>query len=196
MYELKPLPFAYDALDGITEQVTRWHYDVIYAGFVEKRNEVERKLESVDRSESNPRHSEFSGLKRDEVSVTNGMNLHSLYYKVLGGDGNPEGTMILQRIIDDFGSLEIWQEDFVACARSSMGWALLAWDSIGDKLRNYVDSSESHGVWGAFPLIVLDMAEHAYYYDHGPKRSAYIDAFLANLNWQTIDTCYQRTVRE
>ena len=63
-------------------------------------------------------------------------------------------------------------------------------------MRNYTADSDTHGIWGAIPLIVLDMAEHAYYYDHGPKRTPYIQAFLANLNWQSIDQRYTSVVQE
>lgn len=195
-HEQKPLPYAYDALEGITEQATRWHHDDIYATYVEKRNEVERKLQAADLSTANPSHSELGTLKRDELSVTNGMNLHRLYYEMQGGDGNPEASAILDRLKDDFGSFESWQEHFTACARCSRTWTILAWDSIGDKLRNYTADTDYHGVWGAIPLVVIDMAEHAYYYDYGPKRSAYIQDFLKNLNWQAVDSRYQRVVQE
>lgn len=196
-HEPKPLPYPYDQLQGISEQLTRWHHDDIYASFVEKRNEIERKLEAVDRSTANPRHSDYADLKRDESRVTNGMVLHQLYYDILGGDGAlPEDSPLFARIRDDFGSFETWRDDFVACARATQGWAILAWDSFGDRLRNLVAEDDERGVWGMVPLVAIDMAEHAYYYDHGPKRRPYIAAFLANLSWPAVERRYRALVRE
>ena len=39
-YKVKPLPYAYNALDGISEQTNRYHHDTHYAGYVNKRNEI------------------------------------------------------------------------------------------------------------------------------------------------------------
>lgn len=195
-HEPKPLPYAYDALEGISEQTTRWHHDEVYASCVEKRNEIERKLQTADRSTANPRHSEFAHLKRDESAITNAVHLHQLYYDSMGGNGDPADTAILDRIRDDFGSLEAWQDDFGACARAAGAWAVLAWDSLADRLRNYTAGADGTGVWGAIPLMVIDVAEHAYFYDHGPKRGKYIEAFADCLNWKAVDARYQAAVGE
>ncbi len=39
--------------------------------------------------------------------------------------------------------------------------------------------------WEAeFPLLVLDMCEHAYHLDYGAAAARYIDAFMQNVNWE------------
>ncbi len=195
-HEVKPLPFAYDTLEGISEHVTRWHHDRIYTTYVERRNDIERQLQTVDRSTANPLHSEFAALKRHELRVANGMVLHQIYFEVLGGDGSSAHTRIHARIEDDFGSLASWREDFTACALSAECWAVLAWDGAVDRLRNLVLDHDSAAAGGALPLIVIDVAEHAYFYDHGPKRAAYVEAFIGNLNWKQIERRYVQVVPE
>jgi Fe-Mn family superoxide dismutase len=40
---------------------------------------------------------------------------------------------------------------------------------------------------GGSPLLVLDMFEHAYAMDYGSKAAAYVDAFLAIINWPVVN---------
>jgi Fe-Mn family superoxide dismutase len=43
-------------------------------------------------------------------------------------------------------------------------------------------------VAGFMPVLVMDVWEHAYLLDYAPsKRSDYIDAFFANIDWRSVD---------
>ena len=42
-------------------------------------------------------------------------------------------------------------------------------------------------MWNATPLVALDVYEHAYFLDYRTDRAAYIDAFLENLDWSTVN---------
>lgn len=195
--EVKSLPFAFDALgSAISEQALRWYHDRIYAKLVERLHAVQRKLESVDRGGSNPHHSDFTDLKRAEHELGNGAALVQLFYDSVGGDGNPAGTAVLQRLRDDFGSQDSWAEDFSACAKATRRWALLCWHTQADVLRNHPINDESAGLWDVVPLLAIDCSERAYYYDHGPKRSAYISAILERINWKQIDKRYVAVTEE
>jgi Fe-Mn family superoxide dismutase len=44
-HELPDLPFEYDALEGISEDVGRFHRDRHHAGYVDGRNRAEERLE-------------------------------------------------------------------------------------------------------------------------------------------------------
>ncbi len=187
--KLKDLPYAYGALKGLSEQLVKWHHGVHHAGYVKKLNEIEATLETADKTAANANYSAYGELKRRETFNASGVLLHELYWESLGGDGKiDEGSGIAKKIIDDFGSFEKWQEDIVACAKASTGWAILCLDPADDKLRNYLCDSHNQGaVWGATPLLALDVFEHAYYHDYGPDRAKYITAFLENVNWKAVD---------
>jgi Fe-Mn family superoxide dismutase len=193
-FKPRPLPFAYDALKGISEQTNKYHHDTHYVGYVNKRNEIEKKLDTVDRSAANANFSEFAGLKRHETFNANGQVLHEIYWETLGGDGRPEGTVV-EQLKRDFGSFEKWREDFIACGKVALGWAVLAWDPSDGRLRNFTGDSHNQGaLWGAVPLVAMDCFEHSYYYDQGPNRAAYIEAYLGNIDWKKVDTRYERYV--
>lgn len=196
-HQVKPLPYAYDSLKGISEQVNKWHHDKHYAGYVAKRNEIETKLDAMKEKAGNMNYSEFGELKRRETFNASGQILHEIYYDVMGGDGTPDaGGEIYQKIEQDFGSFDAWVEDFKQTAMSSLGWAILCYDPSDGALHNFlVDFHNNGAVWGASPLVPIDVFEHAYYYDQGPDRGSYIDAFLGNLNWAKINDLYTKAVR-
>ena len=84
----------------------------------------------------------------------------------------------------DFGSAEAWRADLKATAMAGRGWAWTAYDWDEGRLFNYIgDAQNAFPVWNATPLVALDVDEHAYFFDFQTDRSAYIDAFLDNLDW-------------
>jgi Fe-Mn family superoxide dismutase len=191
-YEVKPLPYAYDALKGISEQVNRWHHDTHYAGYVKGRNEVEEKLAAMRNSGD---YSAVRGVKLNESHNASGQILHEIYYDIMGGNGEiDENLEVVAKIKEDFGSLDIWLAEFKAVAKASRGWCITCFDYKSGKLHNFlVDFQDLHAVWGATPLIPVDMWEHAYYPDQGPNKDPYLDAFLSNLDWSKINDLYLKT---
>lgn len=192
-HKIKPLPFAYTATKGISEQVNKWHHDTHYAGYVNKRNEIEQELAKVDKSKANANWSLFGSLKKQETFNANGQILHELYWNNLGGKGTFDNELaILKKIIKDFGSLELWKEDFISSAKIALGWTVLALDTSDGKLRNFTgDTHNQGGVWGAKPIIAIDVFEHAYYHDYGPDRAKYIQAYLDNIDWKKVNETFE-----
>ncbi len=192
-HQVKPLPFAYNALDGISEQTNKYHHDTHYAGYVNKRNEVENNLEKVDRSKAHANWSDFGELKRRETFNAAGMVNHEIYWDILGGKGKPEGSLI-DKIKADFGSFEAWMEDFKASAKTALGWTVLAFDFVDGRLHNFNGDSHDLGVWNTVPLVPIDVFEHAYYHDQGPNRANYIEAYLRNIDWKKVSTRFEKWV--
>lgn len=74
---------------------------------------------------------------------------------------------------------------------AARGWAVLAYDTRDKSLKVFTcDAHNQGGVWGAIPLIVLDVYEHAYFMDYGSDRKAYIESFLQQLNWARANDLY------
>ena len=164
---------------------------------------MKKKLEEKGaelRNLANANYSEFGELKRRETFNANGAILHDIFWENLGGTGNvDEAPKIKKKIIDDFGNVENWKLDLVATAISAKnsGWAVLAIDELSDgKLRNLlIDEHGVGAIWGAKPLIALDVYEHAYYHKDGPKRAVYIENFIKNLNWKRIEERFEKYIK-
>ena len=182
--ELKPALFE---LDGISRAAVEAHYK-LYEGYVNKRNEILRKLAEVDASSANQVYSDLRGLKVDLTFAIGGIKNHEVYFEHLGGGGgDPDGAMggLLAR---HFGSIEAWRADLKATGMAARGWAWTAYDWDEERLFNYIgDAQNTFPIWNATPLVALDVYEHAYFLDYQTDRSSYIDAFFNNLDWGVIN---------
>ncbi len=185
-------------LKGISAKTNDIHHGKLYAGYVNKRNEVEKTvadLESADLEAGNQIYSRLRGLKEGETFAANGMILHERFFSILGGDGLASGALF-DAITKQWGSYEKFVNMFTACGMAARGWAILAYDWSDRQLHIYTADAQNHGgVWGTTPLIPLDVYEHAYFLDFGADRKTYIGAFLANLNWDEINTHYLKIVK-
>ncbi|MFA6420479.1 MAG: superoxide dismutase, partial [archaeon] len=160
-----------------------------------KRNEIEKKLsENFDilRDSANANFSEFGELKRRESFNANGIILHDLFWETVGGTGDTNEAPNLKKQLEvDFGSVDNWKKDIKACAvaAKNSGWAVLVIDKLSDgKLRNLlVDEHGVGNIWGAVPLLCIDVYEHAYYHKDGPKRAVFVDNIIASIDWKKAE---------
>jgi Fe-Mn family superoxide dismutase len=171
-------------LPGLSQKMLAEHFK-LYEGYVKKSNEIQSKVEAADKSEANGVYSFIGELKRQETFAVNGMKLHEVYFGHLQGDGDTSKAPELVAMIEkDFGSIDAWKEEVLATGMSARGWAILAFDYRDNRLHVYGSDGHNVGaVWGAVPVIVLDVYEHAYFIDYGISRKAYIDTFFKNLDW-------------
>jgi superoxide dismutase, Fe-Mn family len=199
-YKPKQLSFR-TPLKGISDRTLQNHHDKLYAGYVEKKNEIENRLEELGReildgnsAGGNTTYSELRGLKDNETYAVNGVYLHEWYFDVLGGDGSHEKAPELAAALNgSYGSVERFIKYFSECAMAARGWSVLAWDTKEQRLWAYnCDAHNQGGVWGALPIIVLDVYEHAYFMDYGADRKKYIEAFWNNFNWSAANDLFKK----
>lgn len=181
---------------GLSEKTLNIHHDKLYYGYVDKKDEIQGKLDLLSRggdvTSANQTYSELRALKDGETFGVNGVYLHEWYFANMGGDGKMQGPLA-QALIQEFGSLENFVNYFTACGMSARGWTVLAWDTHDQALRIYNgDAHNQGGVWGAIPLLVMDVYEHAYFMDFGSDRKAYINNFMSNINWPKVEDRYSK----
>jgi len=188
--ELKPELYA---LDGISRASVEAHYK-LYQGYVSKRNEILKKLESVELGAANQVYSDLRALKVDLTFAVGGIKNHELYFEHLGGAGGEPDGAVAALIKRDFGSFAAWRADLKATGLAARGWAWTAYDWDEGRLFNYIgDAQNTFPVWNATPLVALDVYEHAYFLDFQTDRAAYIETFLANLDWSVVNDWAGRT---
>ncbi|MBP1658745.1 MAG: manganese and iron superoxide dismutase [Bacteroidetes bacterium] len=181
----------------VDAETTDWHYNTHHKGYVTALNNIEKALETADRSGANGNYSQIGELKRRTTWNHGGTLLHDIYWDVLGGDGDPnKGPEVKAAIEKEFGSFDAWKADFKATAISAKlsGWGVLTFDQLySHRLLNVLVDEHHYGaIWGGIPLIPVDVFEHAYYHKDGPKRALYIDNFIANLHWGRINARYKK----
>jgi superoxide dismutase, Fe-Mn family len=187
--ELKP---AVLELDGISRETIEAHYK-LYQGYVSKRNEILTSLDGVDLSSANQVYSQIRSLKLELTFAIGGIKNHEIYFEHLGGAGGEPAGVFAQLVKRDFGSVADGKADLRATGMAGRGWAWAAYDWDEGRLFNYLgDAQNSFPVWNATPLVALDVYEHAYFVDFGTDRSAYIDAFFNNLDYDVVNDWAQK----
>jgi Fe-Mn family superoxide dismutase len=182
--ELKPALYE---LDGISRAAVEAHYK-LYQGYVNKRNEILRTLDSIDLASANQVYSDIRSLKVDLSFAVGGIKNHEIYFEHLGGGGGDPDGLIGQLIARDFGSAADWRADLKATGMAARGWAWTAYDWDEGRLFNYLgDTQNTFPIWNATPLVALDVYEHAYFLDYQTDRASYINAFFDNLDWDVVD---------
>lgn len=188
----KPLRFDPAKLTGLSERLITSHWENNYQGSVRGLNTIETRLAAaMDDADFPP--VAYAGLKREELHRTGSVVLHEYYFGALGGNGNPGGS-IYEALHSWFGSFEAWEAEFRRTALSlagGSGWCVLSWNAHTSSLHNYWAWDHMHGAVTGAPLIALDMYEHSYHMDYGTAAARYIDAFMANLDWEVVDARYR-----
>jgi Fe-Mn family superoxide dismutase len=140
---------------------------------------------------------QLNGLKREELVATNSMLLHELYFGSLGGDGRTMVPAMTLAIDANFGSVDRWRAQFVAMGKAlggGSGWVLLTFMPRDGTLLNQWAADHTDAVAGGVPILALDMYEHSYHMDFGAAAGAYVDAFMANIDWAQVYERYQLAV--
>src|SRR5262245_33559177 len=192
-HEIVPLPFDAAKLAGISEKMIRSHWENNYSGAVKSVNKVEEQLAAVTKDTPG---FVVTGLRERELTYANSAALHEHYFGNLGGNGKASGA-VASALSDGFGSLARWEEMFRATGMSlagGSGWTVLDLDFNTGDLRTFWASNHTQCRAFAAPLLVLDMYEHAYAIDYGSAAAKYVDAFMANVNWEEVDRRFGKAV--
>lgn len=194
-YVAKPLKFEPDTLQGISQKTIDIHYGKLYQGYVAKYNEVLQKLKiaafSDQLEKANQSFSDWRSLQNSETFTLDAILLHEMYFANLGGNGSYKGLEIEKAIIEQYGSVDAFKNILVASGMSARGWVVVAFNSLDNKIHCYACDVHNQGaIWGAIPVLILDVYEHAYFIDYGSDRKSYIEAFWKNLDWSVINDRY------
>ncbi|HEY92700.1 MAG TPA: superoxide dismutase [Dehalococcoidia bacterium] len=179
-------------MEGFSETLLKNHF-TLYQGYVTNTNKLLDLLATV-LGEGKIGTPEYSELKRRMGFEFNGMRLHEYYFGNLGEKVALDKTGKLgSKLSADFGSYEDWEKDFKGTGTMrGIGWAILYQDSITGKLLNFwINEHETGHPAGCFPILVMDVFEHAYITDYGLKRVDYIEAFFRNINWAVVESRLQ-----
>ena len=168
----------------------------LYKGYLENFNKVSAKLDSADRSDVNSNHSEYRSLKLDETYNLNGTYLHEQYFANIG-DNNSQinmDTLSYMRLNRDFGTFDDWQKDFIACSLASRcGWTITYLNFYTQSYMNcFVDLHTKDIPAGMYPVIVMDMWQHAYYKDYLKDAKTYLVGMMKQLNWNVIEERFKK----
>ena len=195
-YHLAPLFCRPWTLNGITPRLIESHYEGNYGSALRRLNVITEELGALDHATTSPEI--VNRLKRDEAALLNSTLLHELYFASLGGDGRAVPETMAEALVRDFGSPDRWRREFIALAEAlagGSGWVLLTYVPRDGRLINQSGADHSQNIAGGIPILALDMYEHAYHIDFGTNASAYVAAFMRNIDWTAVQGRYEDATR-
>jgi len=181
--------------DLLSDGAIKSHLE-LYEDYITKFNLSSTKLDSADRSGVNSNHSDYRSIKLDETFNMNSAYLHELYFSNIGDSESKIAmdSLSYMRLNRDFGTFDDWQRDFMACAKSSRcGWVVMYMNMYTQTYMNcFIDLHADNVPVGMYPVIVIDMWQHAYYKDYLNDASTYLSAMMKQLRWTTIEKRFQK----
>ncbi len=191
-HTLPALKYAFDALEPhIDAQTMQIHHGKHHQAYVDNLNKALAGSEGADKSLEEL----MANISSYPVAVRNnggGHYNHSLFWSVLGPNagGEPAGDLA-NAINETFGSFDTLKEKMstAGATRFGSGWA---WLTIADgKLsvssspnqdNPLMDIAEVKG----FPILGIDVWEHAYYLKYQNRRPDYLKAIWNVINWEAV----------
>ena len=195
-----PLPYAYNALEPVIDaQTMELHYSKHAATYAKNLKEA-AEAEKIDTSK--PLEDVLKNISKYSPKVRNnggGHYNHELFWKSMQaqGEGKPSGKL-LSAVESLFGSFDAFKTKFSDAGKNRFGsgwaWLLVGADkklaigSTPNQDNPLMDISEIKG----YPLLGLDVWEHAYYLKYQNRRPEYIEAWWKVVNWDFVQKRFER----
>lgn len=199
-FVLPELPYAYDALEPyIDARTMELHHSKHHAAYTKNFNAAVQEAGLTGKTALEI----LSEVSKYPAAVRNnggGYLNHKLFWKMLApATGKQPSTELLNAINRDFGTLDAFKEKFNTAAKSvfGSGWTWLVAD--GGKLKITSTSNQDSPVMDiaaekGFPLLCIDVWEHAYYLKYQNRRAEFIDAFWNIVNWDFVSQRYTQSI--
>jgi Fe-Mn family superoxide dismutase len=163
----------------------------LYHQYVKDFNKVSAEIDGANRQESNSTTSDYRSRKIDETYSMNAAYLHELYFANISDlhSNIPMDSLAYMRLSRDFGTFDEWQQDFIACCLASQcGWAITYYNIFTRQYMNCAIDLHSLNVpVGTYPVIAMDVWQHAYYRDYLKDVKTYVFGMMKQLNWKVIE---------
>jgi Fe-Mn family superoxide dismutase len=197
---IEKLPYSYSALKQFIDPETMsFHYNKHYKGYVDKLNDAlsKKKYGDLDLEKIIKTISRFDKTIRNNAG---GAFNHALFWNMLTPEPKKLTGELYKKITKQWGTFTNFKKEFekVAKERFGSGWVWLVLTSRNtlkimstpnqdNPLMNVIEG-------GGFPLLGLDLWEHAYYLKYRNKRDEYILNFWKVVNWDFVTKMYEMKV--
>ncbi len=184
------LPFKFEALKRFVDSETMsYHYNKHYISFVNKLNDLLNKSDNRQ-DDLEVLIVNINDYDSDIRNNAGGAYNHSIFWKMLSTNHQEPDGLILKLIGKFFGSVKDFKKKFEALAKDKFnsGWIwLILTDSGALKLVITSDNENPLMLKLGFPLLGLDLWEHAYYLTYKDKKERYVENFWKVVNWDYVN---------
>jgi Fe-Mn family superoxide dismutase len=194
---IEKLPYAYSALKTFIDSETmNIHYNKHYKGYVDKLNDAlsKKKYGDLDLEKVIKTISRFDKNIRNNAG---GAFNHALFWNMLTPEPKKLQGELYKKITKQWGTFSNFKKEFEKQAKSRFGsgWVWLVLTSK-NTLKIMTTPNQDNPLMnviegGGFPILGLDLWEHAYYLKYKNKRDEYITNFWKVVNWDFVSKMYE-----
>lgn len=196
-FELVPLPYPYNALEPyIDAQTMTLHHDRHLKTYVDNLNSTLEKypayhnwsLQRLIRENGRLPYQIQTPVRNNAGGVYN----HNLYFSILNPGGTTSAGQLETAVTGAFGSMEAFYAKLKETALGVFGSGY-AWLVVNGAGRLRIVSTPNQDTplpYNFFPVLDLDVWEHAYYLKYQNRRADYIDGFFHVLNLAEAEQNY------
>ncbi len=198
---IEKLPYNFDSVETFIDSETmKTHYNKHYKGYVEKLNKELEKIKGkdLDLEQIIVSISKFNTKVRNNGG---GAFNHALFWKMLSPKKQTIEDPIKSKIEKTFGSFEKFKEEFETAAkdRFGSGWVWLILKDNG-RLKIVTTANQDNPLMNTekergYPLLGLDVWEHAYYLKYKNQRDKYVSNFWKVVNWGFVNDLYTTQIK-
>ncbi len=199
-FELPPLPYDYSALEPhIDTQTMQLHHDKHHAAYVTNLNNAVQgtQFEHMNIEELMRRINEVPENIRTAVRNNGGGHVnHTMFWEIMKPNGGGQPTGALGNAINQtFGGFDQFKAQLndAATKRFGSGWGWLVADQSGKLQIISTANQDSPFMDGHFPIMGIDVWEHAYYLKYQNRRADYLNAWWNVANWDEIARRFERS---
>ena len=197
-FTLPPLPYGYDALEpNIDARTMEIHHTKHHQGYVNNLNAAIEKAPELQNKSLEELLKNLSAVpEKVRTAVRNnagGHWNHSMFWTIMAPTAGGEPTGAIATAIDKaFGDFSKFKEQFNAAAsgRFGSGWAWLVTDPSGKLSTESTPNQDNPIMEGRFPILGVDVWEHAYYLKYQNRRADYLSSWWNTVNWPEVAKRY------
>ena len=197
-FDLIPLRYDYDALEPYIDTSTMIiHHNKHLGTYVNNLNAVLSKYPHLQKWSLEKLIKNYRSLPKEiQISVKNnagGVYNHNIFFNCMGPSGSEiEADTLTAAIEQNFGSMEDFQEEFRENALHvfGSGYTWLALNTYGKLLIVNTSNQDTVLNLNLFPVLLIDVWEHAYYLKYQNRRADYINNWFQVINWAGVQAYF------
>lgn len=197
------LKYTFDALEPTIDALTmETHYTKHHKAYTDNINAaIESTPELQNRCVKEILRNIDSVPQNVRATVRNnggGFVNHNLYFDIISPNPTKEPTgELAEKITKTFGSLVNLKQQLtdLALKQFGSGWAWLAVNEQTKELAVLsTPNQDSPFMLGYYPILGIDVWEHAYYLKYKNLRKSYVEGFLELIDWDRVNAHYNKAL--
>jgi len=201
-FTLPPLPYPYDALQPyISKETMEYHHDKHHQAYVDNLNAALKDYPDLHKLEIDELLRQINkvpeAIRQAVINNGGGHYNHTMFWEIMKPGGSKEPKGALADAIKALGGLDQVKQmvNDAGLRRFGSGWAWLVVD--GGHLKVISTANQDCPLMNnQYPVLGVDVWEHAYYIDYRNRRGDYLKAWWNVVNWDEVSKRFDAATKK